>query len=65
MKRRDFLVNSGVFSLLAATGGLPVVNAMQAGASKLASSDAILSINDAGNVTFTSPYTLSRGLVGR
>ena len=56
MKRRDFLVQTGTFSVLAMSGGLRMVNAAMAGPEALASPDAVLSIDASGQVVFISPF---------
>ena len=57
MKRRQFLAYSGVFSLVVTTGGLRIINASEAETDEFASPDMVLSINESGQVVFTSPYT--------
>jgi len=57
MKRREFLAHTGVFSLVAVTGGVTVLNASQSMGGTLSSPDWVLSIDDQGLVTFTSPFT--------
>lgn len=57
MKRREFLVRSGALTIFAAGGSLQIVNAAMARSGGLISPDSVLSIDEAGEVVFTSPYT--------
>jgi isoquinoline 1-oxidoreductase beta subunit len=57
MKRRQFLKHTGVFTVIAATGGLQIVNANPGNPALLSSPDLVLSIDEAGKVIFVSPYT--------
>jgi isoquinoline 1-oxidoreductase beta subunit len=57
MKRRQFLKHTGVFTVIAATGGLQIVNARAGKTATLSSPDMVLSIDDTGKVVFVSPYT--------
>ena len=57
MKRRQFLKHTGVFTVIAASGGLQIINASAGKSAALSSPDMVLSIDEAGKVVFVSPYT--------